>query len=144
MSAGKIRIELLVDSMTQLTTLYGKEAGLIAARDSEGLRELTETKIRLARAYEESLRTLARDPDGLTALEPEEMAHLQEVAMAFQAASLANAAAVRVAIGATDALAATMVQAINIARELDDTGMTTRPTYGRGRVPPPTTYNQVL
>lgn len=143
MSAGMVRIETLIDSMDQLTLLFTQEKALIAARDRDGLRELGEMKQRLARAHEEALRAIARDPVGLRELEAEERQRLQDAIVAFQAASLANAMAVQVALRATDALAATIVHAVNRAQELEGPPGGAG-GYGRGSRAPASSFNQVL
>jgi hypothetical protein len=109
------------------------------------MNELTTSKQRLARAHEDAVRTFARDPEGLAILGPEDISRLRDITKTFEAASVENSLALRIAISASDAVAGTMVQAINLARELEaPAGLPGGTGYGRGRAAPATTYNQVL
>lgn len=145
MTVGEIRIETLIDSMVQLMELYRREEEVIAARDREGLNALATEKARLARAQEEAMRTVAREPELLRGMSAEVAERLHSTVGAFQAASLANAETVRVAIGASETVARTIVNAMTTARAQDDpTASFAPPGYGRHRPPVSGSFNQVL
>lgn len=144
MSPSLARVETLIVTMDQLRALYTQETTLIHSRDLPGLRAMAEVKHQLARSFEEAVRAVNLDTEGIAGLEDADRSRLQQAVESFRTASEANALAVKYATVTTEACMQAMVYAITKAKEME-TGMTMpgRGGYGAVRVTTPFAFNEV-
>lgn len=103
--------ETLLALMQALTAVLDEETVLLGKQDFAGVEALRERKARLARDYQVDIKTLAQKPDLLKA-EPDAIrAKLRAMGENLAEATQRNATILKAAIGATQALVQTVMDA---------------------------------
>lgn len=143
--AAEIVVDDLVFACTHLCEVLEMENEALAARDVDGVRELTETKQALARMYEQAMRPVNDEPELLDRLTPERKEELTQLGLRLKELVDQNALLLKARMDACQKVMDVLVDAVK--RE-----STTTTHYGHaGRIDQPRgtenvsiTFNQVL
>lgn len=102
----------LVSLVESLTQAMETEMEYLSKQDYVGVESVRETKARLVRDYQNNVRLLAQKPDLLHGAPADIRARLRGGNEKLESVSQRNAAALRAAIGATQTLIETVVDAV--------------------------------
>jgi hypothetical protein len=139
--------DALIATMDELGALLRREAASARIRDFGALKGLSESKTRLARLYDESVRRLRMDAGAYGALDPGRRERLKDSTMRFGAAVQENQAMLRAALRASQMVVNTMVSTINKERAEESGyalrgGMPVAAAYSRrGATVPPAAFS---